>query len=403
MWSFVLAGVLTQTINTTWNQFNWNQADWAGISKTPYPIGEIRNAHERQLSLGLNGLGQASFQIQQSNPMAYEITSRDADVILKVYEGSVLRFVGDCTNVQEVGTESGETTLQANFADPMWRLGHRLCRKGGIAAQPNVSWTNVAPGQVITEIIDNANREILDFPPGTGDTGIRMGTVDSLPAVSVGSEPPWNYKPIAEAITEMQAANPTGFPGAFDFQLSPVEPTSDSIGLKIASLDIRTRIGTNRPDVVFEYGGGSRTVRSYDFTRNRQDMLNRVFVLGADPGDDTLTVKAYNDTSQETHGLFEGLAPLDVGDATLRQQWAEINARVRGEARWTVDFVPSATAPRFGANPTTDGDYELGDTVRLRIKTAGTERLDANLRVYGINVTIDDQGKETVTPKLSPE
>lgn len=401
-------GVLTSSISTQWNQFNWNQADWAGISKTPEPIGEVLNAYERSLTLTLNGLAQAQFRISQTNPMATEITSRDAAVLLKVYQDATLRFVGECTSVEEVG-EGDEQTLQANFADPSWRLGHRLCRKANdtgqlTAAQPFVSWSATPAGEVIRQLVDNANRELLDISPGIADTGIRMGTVDTIADVTVGTEPFWNYKPVAEALTEMQAANPTGFPGAFDFQFSPVEPVSDGTGLQITALDVRTRIGTDRPEVVFEYGDGNRAVRSYRLVRNRQNLLNRAYVLGADPTNDAETVKGFNGTSQQTHGLHEGLVPIDVGNPDLRQAWADINATVRGEAQWRFEFSPSGTGPRFGANPPSDGDYELGDTVRVRVKIAGTERIDAtNLRVYGITLTIDDEGKETITPNLSPE
>jgi hypothetical protein len=356
----------------------------------------------------LNGLGQASFTLSQNNPMAFEITDRDGDVLVKIYEDTTLRFVGECVSVEEVG-DGNKQTVACTFADPFSRLSKRLCRKPNTttgrmtAAQPYVQWTATEAGQVITDLVDSANLEILEASPLTGDTGIRMGTVDTLPAVTVGTDPEWNYKPIAEAIVEMQAANPQGLPGAFDFQIVPVEPTSDNFGLHIADLNIESRVGADRPNVVFEYGGGNHSVRSYRFVRARQDLLNRAFVAGADPSDDSQTVVGYNTTSQEALGLYEAMVPIDVGDATLRQQWADANVTLRGQAKWTLEFEPSALAPSFGMNPTTDGDYGLGDTVRARIRVAGEDRLDGNLRVYGIDLTIDDEGKETLVPQLVRE
>jgi hypothetical protein len=155
--------------------------------------------------------------------------------------------------------------------------------------------------------------------------------------------------------------------------------------------------------VVFEYGGGNHSIRSYRFVRARQELLNRAFVMGEDPSDNSQTVEGVNTASQAELGLYEGVTPIDVGNADLRQQWADANVTLRGQAKWTLEYEPSALAPSFGMNPTSDGDYTIGDTIRARIKVAGEDRLDGNLRVYGMDLTIDDEGKETLIPQLVRE
>lgn len=432
-WSFVLAAVLAESIITTWastaeiaspgtadpEDMTWNESDWAGISRTPIPIGEVLNAHERTLTVPHDGLPTASLRLDISNPMAYEIVSRmrptsdlpnAAVILLKVYEGTTLRFVGDCTNVELSGGEDGSTTLQANFAGPLWRTQHRLAKKLGVLglspAQPNVQWTDTSPGDIITELLTYANTEVLDTV-GIGDTGIRMGTVDTLPAPpSVGVEPPWNYKPLAEAIMEMQAAGiAADLIGAFDFLVRPVEPVSDSYGLKLAELDIRTKIGTARPDVVFEYGDGSLSAKGSRLSMERQNIVNRAYVQGADPADDTVTVRGVNADSQVAYSLYEALTPIDLGDGAgvLRQAWADANVQVRGDTQLIADFDPAVNAPAWGQDPPTDGAYGNGDTIRVRIKLAEIEFLDGNMRVLGVTISIDDEDKVTVKPKFTAD
>lgn len=558
-------------------------------------IGEVLNATERKVSLPLSAVPTASFQIRLDNPLANEITSRNGDVLLTVYQGSTLWFTGDLTTAEEVGGEG--TTLQCNFAGPLWRLQKRLAGK---VVSPGYTDSSVSRGTVAQTLLSVANTE--------KDTGIRAGTTATLHPTSVG---PWYYKPVAEAFSEMAAlklypfeditsspaivdtfttgtsaltgrtletpaqtwstlsgvsddyqvasgaagrsvtVDPGQFAGrmaragtnsytnvmaqinygqtisdgpssgvwcrgtsgtevliarrqqgadgttisatkwtaggdatlgsvqtaltpdgelrslrlqahddgswfvwdyetavgpvfpmlsgvdsdlatggpletggvgiydkgttgqtairyyfdfyakvptvaitlqGFEYELVPSEPTVDGDGVKIATLNASARLGTDKPNVIFEYGAGNRSVKSYQRVFDRGSLLTQGYTLT-----DTDVRKSFDLQAIADRGLYEEVVPNDLGDAGLRQALADAHVIVRKQAKQTVTFAPSTQAPVFGT------DYVVGDTVRARVSANGVARLSGTLRVYGVEVSIDPEGKEEVSPVLVEE
>jgi hypothetical protein len=244
-------------------------------------IGEVLDAHNRSLSLGLNGTETASFQISLDNPIATELTDILGDCLLTVYQDTTLVFVGECTSLEEnasgfkrqinretllnralslpadistadvrqaddlisqaarglfeavtpsdVGDAGmrqswvnaqvsakatpqivvtydpsqveSDPTLVANFAGPFWRLGKRLVAKSTIPYQP----TNER-SQIAWSLITAANAESVTT---TGaDTGIRQGTLGTTISTTAG---PWQYKPVAEGLSELAAVSAYAF------------------------------------------------------------------------------------------------------------------------------------------------------------------------------------------------
>lgn len=163
-------------------------------------IGEIQNAYERRLTIPLNGLPTASFRIRLDNPLANEITDLAGDVRLKVYQDSTLRFHGELTGAEEIGADGA--SLACTFAGPLWRLQKRMCLNALVPPDPNaVSFVSTDRAQILKTLLDRAN--------AVSETGIQGGTYAALYPALAGE---WNYKPLAEAFTEMAAS------GAFFFE-----------------------------------------------------------------------------------------------------------------------------------------------------------------------------------------
>lgn len=602
---------------TTWK---FGLCDLAGA-----PIGEVLNATERRLTLPLNGLPTASFKLRLDDPLANQISDRDGDCLVKVYQGSTLRFIGDITTVEESG-EGESQSLVVNAAGPLWRLQKRLV--GISATGATLGYTAIAANTILVEQLTTANT--------AHDTGIRTGTVDTLYETNAG---PWGFKPVAELYADMQSskvpypiADPpsvtvqddfnishhtvgnltgagntlslpvgqtwTGFgdaddfqiqsggtysdvayrgavsdspsrfeiagtnsigsvlvgvdyetngaplvghdwkggvfarytdadhlvylypnlfdntltltkvngvgtagpigqytwatgaglaantryslrlliddsgnftcwnyatatgdigapkiwgsnadlastgalatgqvgmfdgcasaspldrfydnffatpdpvPQSFDFELAPSEPTADTnqsgvvgAGLKIASLNIRTAIGTTKPAAIFEYGTGGRTVKSYRRITDRNGLCNQAYSLG---GADNIDVRSSTDfTSITARGLFqEVVTPLDLAsdeNSLLRQAWADANVNIRKVPRELITFEPSENAPGYGSGAT---EYLVGDTVTGRAIVNGDVRFNGTSRVYGVDISVDDEGKATITPTLTVE
>jgi hypothetical protein len=93
-------------------------------------------------------------------------------------------------------------------------------------------------------------------------------------------------------------------------------------------------------------------------------------------------------------GLDFELVPIEFSGGKI----ATLNVSAAlGADKPNAIFENPATAPVYGT------DYVVGDTVRMRAKYNGVTRLNGTVRVYGIELVIDDEGKETVVPTLIAE
>jgi hypothetical protein len=179
-----------------------------------------------------------------------------------------------------------------------------------------------------------------------------------------------------------------------NFELVPTEPTTDSEGVQIATYNASSTIGTAK-DVVFEYGG-NKAIRSYRRVLSREGLLNQGISLPETfPTSTDVRVKS-DGASIAARGLFEEVVPSDVGDASLREALAAAHVAIRKDARQIITFEPSSNAPVFGT------DYIVGDTVTGRATALGTVRFNGTFRVYAVEISIDETGKETIQPTLVP-
>lgn len=186
-----------------------------------------------------------------------------------------------------------------------------------------------------------------------------------------------------------------------DFEFEPVEPVVDNFyrtgDVKICEFNASTAIGTEKPEVIFEYGGGNRSAKSYRRAISREGLVNSAFTLPSGFPEDTDVKSAVDLASKTARGLFEEVIPSDIGDASLRQSLVSAHARVRGVPRHIITFEPSATAPVFGT------DYIVGDSVTARAIVNGSVRINGLVRVYRVDIAIDDEGKAEVSPVLTYE
>lgn len=324
------------------------------------PIGEIQAAFERRLTLSLNGLSSASFTIRQDNPMANEITTRNGDVLLKVYQTSTLRFVGDLVSAEEASQDERGITLACNFAGPLWRLQKRLCAK----SSTDVTFTGQTRADLMFSLLTTTNTE--------RDTGIRVGSADVTPLVTAG---PWNYKPVAEALTEL-AASP-----AVPFESSTAASTfaQDNFDSYTSSAPLT---GLTAPDTnVWAGAGGTKDFHVTGDGRAARD--------AASPAD--------VDTSYDA-GRFCTLGPSKTAvDAQVDYytDTAIVNARKQGlllrfsgvGTDWAVAFVDYSVSPP-----------SLGFTVRSTgpLATASLGGAWATMYRYTIRCTIDALGNYSI-------
>lgn len=344
------------------------------------PIGEVLNAYDRGLTIGLSRSGSASFTVRPDNQLLVDVFA--GDTLLQVWQGSTLRFWGPLVSAQYGVDESGTNpTVAINATSPAWRLALRLAGKSGAGTAYNGDKAATA-------------KTIIDVTNAENDTEILTTTVS---CGSTGTYTAGPYKPVLTCISELANA----FDG-FDWYLTPL---SDTAG-KIARFDAAANIGVQQDDTVFEYGVGRHNVRQITYLRDLGGIMNQAYHIPDAGAADPSGVKVATDATSITYrGLYESVVDsFGLVDATIRQNWVDENVAVRRDPRRVISMTPDfEDAGRPGRIPELGNDYFLGDFVHARGQIFDTQLFDGFVRVYAVSVSVDNNGTATVVPTLVDE
>jgi hypothetical protein len=351
-------------------------ADWslllAGLDGVT--VGEIDNASDRRFDFPLNRIATGQFRIRLDHPFSAQLL--EGDSLIKLYQRSSstseLRMVGEVVSVEEVAGESDAGSLAVTFAEAgFFRLNHRLVGKSATGVSYGTALSPVDRGLIAQQVIEAVNTET--------DTGVRIGSITASANGYVG---PWWYKPVGEAILELSATL-----DGFDFRFNPVEPTQDSAGLAVSQFTAAGALGQLRPDTVFEFGTGKRNMKSLKRQVSRDGLMTRGYHLPPGfPETSEPVVSSQNLTATAARGLHEGLVTSDLSVADLRAALVAEHVEVRKQARQLITFEPTSYGTEFNV------DYEVGDVVTARAVVDGSIRFDASFRIYGVEVSVTDEG-----------
>lgn len=176
------------------------------------------------------------------------------------------------------------------------------------------------------------------------------------------------------------------------------ERQSDPIDIEITAekvFNTYNKIGSNRPDIIFEYPGnikpGSR------FPLDGTDMTNRAIVLGSGSGDLGLAQTVVEDLgSQANYKVRE-----DIVLSNARETVSELEddgESVLASKAFPVN-VPSLKIDGNKAPYITD--YGLGDYVKVRVQNSAWLEQDSMRRVEKYSLAIDSEDNEDVTLEVS--
>lgn len=353
-------------------------------------IAELLNASDRRVALSLNRVPVLSGRVRLDNSYADRLLA--CNVLVKAYRNSVLRFVGPVIAAEEV-SDGQAASVAFNAAGPLWRLGHRLIGKTAAGYTHGTAGAPVDTTTLLSTVLSTVNTDSY--------TGIDAGTLTSTGTTSYVAWAP--YKPALEGISEI--ANALGGP---DFEVAPQEPSTVAGGTRIGLLNASAAIGSSKPAAVFEYGVGRKNVASYNRQVTVETMLNAAYGLPSSSDGAGTVVTATDATSITAYGRLEGVVPSD-GTADLRQRLVNEHVRIRKIPRQLIRFAPTREDPdRPGRVPQFGVDFIIGDAVPFRAvmrRQDGTvsTRVNASLRIYAVDFTIDDQGLETPTFTLTAD
>lgn len=345
------------------------------------PIGDILNFREMKLFRGLSKVSTLSFSVRLDNPLAQNLAEcRDH---VQAYRNKQLMLWGNELTVQEVGN-GDDATLKVNIVGPEWKFTKLLIAQ-------NVEYTKFAPGTNLGEAIA---KEVKEVKPVNG-LYVYAPLAKCKLEKTITQEFKVRYKYLSEFIEECYDAY-----GGFDWVVEPrLQSETEEQG--IAELIIKDVIGEARPNAAFQWGGGRRNVANYTHTIDRTTLINRA--INFPPSGPTSTNRIIVEDTESgiiRYGLNEELIQSDILSKTLREGLVKENIEVRKVPRKTVTFEPipddgSGRVPVFGA------DFNLGDTVPVLISYNGSIRLNAEVRVWGVEFLVDENLKEVQKLTLS--
>lgn len=363
------------------------QARWRAVltDKAYKPVGELYQAKSLVYSRSLSKLATCSFQMRMDDANINRLA--DTDGFIKLYRDATLKLFGPLISAEQT-VERESQTVACTAADQGWILGKRLAGKSELGTQ----FTSATDLALIS-------KSLIDTTNTMAETGVSTTTV----AMSAGSARTYTagpYRPILEIVAELGQAL-----DGYDWRIVPIENWINGAvsGTKIGYIHALPVIGSNKPTAVFEYGPNTRAnILSFTKTRTRDTQANRVFQSTSSFAD---VVSSDNASAQTNWGPLEDILSLpDITDATMRSQITAEHVAVRGEPRDLVKITPHIDPGVTGRLPLPFVDYDIGDSITAHIIHAGQVRFSGLLRVYGINVTIEDEtGFERVDLILEDE
>jgi hypothetical protein len=205
---------------------------------------------------------------------------------------------------------------------------------------------------------------------GSSNIQLAMGLTADTKVRTISVQPGQN---LGEIITNLSNMD-TGF----DFTERFVDDPAVNL---MSYFDTYARLGSDRPEVRFEYG--SNTLSNLrDVTITTAPPINQAFLLGAN-GISTFKTDA---DSQVTYGPW----PLTKTFSSISTQELLDDRAIsllRPEPIQTVDMTPDGHAPRPW------DDFYLGDTVYVYVNR-GALQINTAARVNSFTVVVDDNGIE---------
>lgn len=254
-------------------------------------------------------------------------------------------------------------------------------------------FVNEDAGSIVSQMVNYAN--------SFHDTRITMGNIDVSQPRIVTYRP---FQKIADIIDQLSAVE-----AGFDWDIDPVTRKLNIFYRQFASgISVFGKGRDKRQDVVFGYNWGPCNCKDVKKSVDPSWLLNNPFIQGKFSGsfgavNPTPTPGDAQSLSIAKYGLYEDAIQLsDVADNTILEAYAEEEIALRSVPRVIYQFTPLTVSaedmeslPDDTPNvPRAFIDYEVGDIITFGCMDGTIQVANLAQRIYGMNVTIDDNGNE---------
>ena len=264
--------------------------------------------------------------------------------------------------------------VEAVFQDPRWVLAARF----SAPTTADDQYVATDQGLILWGLVNTQNLR------AGGDTWIRQGGVTT----GITRDRAYDRRAVLDLFQEM-----TEVIDGPDVDVDPRDGFAEVPSTRImGNLRVYNEQGTDRSaSVVFAYGMGMAD-NLEDVERSFQSITTLATITGTPSGSATPLSSTFGAPASSLYGLLEDY----VSDNDVSVQ-ATLDAKARG-------IVDEQQAPREVlslGNPTSEAPqpfehYGLGDRVRV-VARKGALNVDRVVRVHGIDIEIDQNGRQTVS------
>ena len=337
----------------------------------PTPLGELRYARSRHLTLALNKPGSFSFDIAMTRPVADLIEPLNTCII--AYKHAVPVWSGPIWTIEEHLPAGSMSVTAVGWLE---LLNHRI-------THDVLHYINTVGGSIALDLLNLTNAvsptRIISDPSQVHDTQIRSRDY-----------PRWQN--VGAAIQELSEIE-----NGFDYMVDPITRVlsfwpSPTLG----GSNPPTPMWHDRTDVVFGYKWGPDNIADFSRQTDSSQMVNSIYVSGKNatygPGNDAASIAAY--------GAFESQVSLsDIADPDVLEAFAaeEITFLRTPRVIYSITPFPVGSAPHRVPDPLVD--YGVGDQTYLTAKYPPRVIVEGQgVRVFGMDIQIDDEGNERLGP-----
>lgn len=358
-------------------------------------LADISDAQDRKFTFQHMRPDTIEFKLPLQHAAIEELLYRQ-HCLVKLYCEDTLAGVYETASLQTTGDAGGNKKVAfVGIGAPWVRLQRRLFAK----TAAGVTYTSQEPTAILNSVIVTVNLEAA--------SGITVGSRTAVSGTyTVG---PVRYRPALTLIQEI-AATSVGY----DFWFRPRDPAT--AGGEIAYIDAAGLRGATRPNVVFEYGNGTRAnAREYEWKTDVTGRITRAYSLPPGYPDNTLlTVASASDAATEAlsgMGRRETLVSDGLTDPVMRAYLMAEHVAVRKNPRQMFGIQPhlydgTARVPKFmpfTSAASTVAEYDVGDVIYGRVKDEGLLFLNGAVRIYGVEVGLTNEGLEEISLTLTED
>ena len=327
------------------------------LTKTGDTVAFLDNATDRQWNRLLNRGSTFDFTLDLNDPVVSDAVLAGGQNYINYYRNNVLTWAGEIVLVEDT-LRGNEEKVHVQCYDWFNLLRDRR-------ALTTLTYTSMNEGLVLQSLINEVQGVVY------GDMGIILG---SNSAATTIAEIVYERVNIQQAFIDMSEQE-----NGVDYEITPERV-----------LNIYETKGNDlTASHVFEYG---QNIYSFRRARDWRSLKNDIRGIGRDG----IERSADDIGSQSTYRRRQSIESFtdDLLYATLDKHLSEVLRKNAVAIRdYSMDVLPESS-PEFGT-------YAVGDTVQVNVQK-GYVSVNQAMRIYGWNVSIDNDGVENVQLIVNP-